>query len=177
METRNIETAIEQAHKGIAQYLEIMELWPSVNVVQNRDFQRKFNAFYRVRQRPADWYATYYGCMQECRKVLPMPTFDDVLDHLWRTMGRCEPSFSSKLVATLDPHQPVWDTFVLRCTGVKSPTHATKDRVAKVKAAYRELQQWYRYFPDLSDVVAAVTPTFRSWSHSNATLARLCSIA
>ena len=34
-----------------------------------------------------------------------------------------------------------------------------------------------RYFPDLSDVVAAVTPTFRSWSHSNATLARLCSIA
>lgn len=67
MEIRNIETVIDQARKGIAQYLEIMQLWPSVNVAQNRDFQRKFNAFYRVRQRPADWYATYFVLWQSRR--------------------------------------------------------------------------------------------------------------
>jgi len=34
-----------------------------------------------------------------------------------------------------------------------------------------------QYFPGLSDVVSAVTPTFQSWSRPNSTLSRLCSIA
>ncbi len=34
-----------------------------------------------------------------------------------------------------------------------------------------------RYFPELADVIEAVTPLFRAWSRPNATLTRLCSIA
>lgn len=138
--------AIAKARPGIAQYLEIMEQLPGVNVAEDRIFQRRFNAFYRIRQRPADWYQTYYACMQECRMMLPAPTFDDVLDHLWRSLGRYEPSFASKLIATLDPEQPVWDTFIMMNTGVRPPSYTSKSKVAQAKTAYRAVQDWYARF-------------------------------
>ncbi len=55
MDESNIVTAINSARKGIAQYLEIMDLLPHVDVSRDRNFQRKYNAFYRVRQRPSEW--------------------------------------------------------------------------------------------------------------------------
>lgn len=146
MDTMQIEVAVGRAQRGIAQYLEIMAEWPHVNVAESRAFQRKFNAFYRVRQRSADWYGVYYGCMQECKIVQPVPTFDDVLDHLWKSLGRCEASFASKLVATLDPTQPVWDAFVLKNTGVSRPSSTSRDRIAETKAAYRVIRSWYDRF-------------------------------
>ena len=138
--------AIAKARRGIAQYLDIMTQLPSVNVADDKAFQRRFNAFYRVRQRPANWYETFYACMQECRTIRPAPTFDDVLDHLGRSLGRYEPSFASKLIATLDPAQPIWDAFVLANTGVKRPSYASKTKVPQAKLAYRGIQDWYARF-------------------------------
>jgi hypothetical protein len=141
-----IATAIEKARKGIAQYLEIMDLLPYVDVSRDRTFQRKYNAFYRVRQRPKEWYELYFSYM-ESGKANP-PSFDSTIDYIFAALGRCEPSFSSKLVATLDPHQPVWDEFVLRHTNQKSPLYGTKNRVEKAKVVYRNIQRWYeQYLP------------------------------
>lgn len=43
--------------------------------------------------------------------------------------GTLEVSFSSKLVHTLDPEQPIWDRNVTdRHFGYKIPTYGTKDR-------------------------------------------------
>jgi hypothetical protein len=109
MEEDHVIGAIKKAQKGISQYLEIMDLFPKVNVAENDDFQRKFNAFYRVRQRSSEWYTEYFSSMQQWKGS--KPSFDHVLDHLSRVTGRYEPSFSSKLVATVDPEQPVWDIF------------------------------------------------------------------
>lgn len=144
MEHWQITQAIDKARKGISQYLEIMELLPSVDVAADRDFQRKFNAFYRIRQRSAEWYKTYYAVMQQWKGT--HLTFDGVLDRLWQDLHRYEPSFSSKLVATLDPDQPVWDRYVLDNTRTKAPSYASRDRLAQAKAAYRCIQTWYREF-------------------------------
>lgn len=149
MEKWQIEEAIKKAQRGISQYLEIMELFPRVNVADNGDFQRKFNSFYRVRQRPAEWYKTYFLSMQQWKAS--KPTFDDVLDHLCKSLGRYEPSFSSKLVATIDPEQPIWDAFVLKNTQTKSPSYTSKNKVAQAKAAYQCIQGWYRQFLDSDD--------------------------
>ena len=56
--------SINKARKGIAQYLEIMELLPYVDVSRDRNFQRKYNAFYRVRQRPKEWYELYFAYLE-----------------------------------------------------------------------------------------------------------------
>jgi len=136
--------AINKARKGIAQYLEIMGLLPNVDVSRDRNFQRKYNAFYRVRQRPKEWYELYFSYLESSKAKAP--TFDTVIDHLFSALGRYEPSFSSKLVATLDPHQPVWDRFVLKNTGQKSPYYTAKDRIEKAKIVYRSIQAWYQEY-------------------------------
>ncbi len=149
MEEKQIVEAIKKARKGITQYLEIMELLPEVNVADNREFQRKFNAFYRVRQRSLEWYLTYFACMQRHKER--KPTFNDVLDDLYQSTGRYEPSFSSKLVATLDPEEPIWDVWVLANTGIAVPSYASKNKVERAKAAYAIIQAWYRQFLNSKD--------------------------
>lgn len=144
MEQSQIMAAIKDARKGISQYLELMDLLPRVDVSRDRTFQRKYNAFYRVRQRPREWYELYFSYM-ESGKANP-PSFDSTIDYIFTALGRYEPSFSSKLVATLDPHRPVWDQFVLRHTRHKPPAYGTKSRLEKAKVVYRNIQRWYEQY-------------------------------
>jgi hypothetical protein len=144
MEEEQVVEAIKKAQKGVSKYLEIMELFPKVSVAENGDFRRNFNAFYRVRQRPREWYTVYFSYMQKVRDN--KPSFANVLDYLYRSTGRYEPSFSSKLVATLDPDQPVWDIWVIKNTRTRVPTYTSKGKVEEAKAAYQAIQAWYRQF-------------------------------
>ena len=112
MQKKDIIRAIEMARSGIRQYLDIMTIFPTVDVSINRVFQRRFNHFYRIKQRSKDWYSEYYSFMERGKEN--PPRFEKVLDHLHLTLGRYEPSFSSKLAATLNPEEPVWDQYVIR---------------------------------------------------------------
>jgi hypothetical protein len=144
MDEIQIVNAINNAQKGISQYLEIMELFPNVDVSTNRDFQRKFNGFYRIIKRPESWYREYYSSMQRWKGS--KPTFDEVLEHLNKSLGKYEPSFSSKLVATLDPNQPIWDAYVLENTQIKVPSYTSCHKLERAQAAYKCLQSWYKLF-------------------------------
>jgi hypothetical protein len=141
--------AINDARKGICQYLDIMELFHKVDVSGNRDFQRKFNAFYRIRQRSVEWYGEYFSSMQRWKGS--KPTFNDVLDHLNKSLGRYEPSFSSKLLATLDPNYPIWDKFILKNTQTKAPFYTSKHKMEQAKAAYEHILIWYKQFLGSTD--------------------------
>lgn len=146
MDEFRIVTAINNARKGIAQYLEIMDLLWHVDVSRDRNFQRKYNAFYRLRQRPKEWYEVYFSYM-ESGKENP-PSFDSTIDYIFAALGRYEPSFSSKLVAALDPNQPVWDKFVLRQINQKPPPFGAQNRVERAKIVYRNIRRWYEdYLP------------------------------
>lgn len=144
MEKSGIKKAIENARKGIYRYLEIMELFPLVDVSEHHDFQRKFNGFYRIKQRPAKWYEIYYSLMQQMKGQ--KPEFDFVLDHINNSLKKCEPSFSSKLVATLDPTKPIWDRYVLEYTSIPAPRYYSKKKIEESKAAYMCLNEWYEKY-------------------------------
>ena len=127
MNESQVVDAIAKARRGITQYLAILDAVHRVDVSCDRDFQKMYNSYYRVRQRLSGWYEVYYDYLERS-KTTP-PQFDTALDYLWSTLGRYEPSFSSKLVATLDPDRPVWDRFVLKNTGQKAPSYAARNRV------------------------------------------------
>ena len=112
MDQKTIVEAINNAQKGIRQYLEIMRLFSDTNVSVNTDFQKKYNSFYRVRQRDKHFYETYYQYM-ECLKDQNVE-FQQVLKFLHSKLNRFEPSFSSKLAATHNPNLPIWDKIVLK---------------------------------------------------------------
>ena len=141
MKIEKIIEAIERARKGIAQYLEIMELFSDTDVSIDKDFQRKYNAFYRIRQRRPDWYEEYYSYMQSQKGQ--HPTFSLVLRHLYSILGRYEPSFSSKFVATIDVNSPVWDSVLLRHAGIKIPLYTSKSKVDQAETTYKQLQVWH----------------------------------
>ena len=135
---------INKARKGILQYVEIMDLFPCVNVAVNSNFQRIYNSFYKIRQRNHYFYSTYYEYMENGK--IRMPSFDDTIVHFHTILGRFEPSFSSKLAHTLDQNQPIWDVNILRNIDQRAPSYGTNDRLNKIIEVYRRLRQWYRKF-------------------------------
>jgi hypothetical protein len=144
MNKNQIEDAIANAQKGIGQYLEIMEMLHTVDVSKNKEFQKKYNAYYRVRQRTEDWYQTYYAFLEQHKNSLI--SFANTIDYLNATLGRYEPSFSSKLVATINPFKPVWDEHVLNNTGHTAPSYQSPRKLDDAKTAYQSIEQWYIEF-------------------------------
>lgn len=138
---------IKQALRdGLKKYLEIMDVLHRVNVAEHKEFQKKYNHFYRMRQRKPEYYQMYYDYMQEMKKNKELLSFEDVFFHIQKKTGRCEVSFSSKLLATINPNKPVWDSFVLENLGIKKVYPTTKDREKKIVAAYHQICDWYGQF-------------------------------
>ena len=141
MDKEAITSAINKARKGIDQYVEIMTLFPIRDVSSDKEFQRKFNGFYRIRQRNQQFYNTYYKLMQDLKGNIV--NFSDVIEYLYQASGRFEPSFSSKLIATHNPNMPIWDSIVLKNIGIKPPAFHARDRLSKIKRVYADIINWY----------------------------------
>ena len=133
--------AVRDARKGIAQYQWLMRSLHKVDVRTSAEFQKRYNSFYKVRQRSADWYSTYYGLLEACKDT--GADFAEILDTLWDELGRYEPSFSSKLVATIDPTKPVWDQFVLKNIGLRAPSYTSAGKKEEAKTVYGQICDWY----------------------------------
>ena len=67
MNEKQVEELIKRAKPGITQYLNIMRLFSQTNVARDQDFQRKYNAFYRVKQRREEWYKSYFDYMENLK--------------------------------------------------------------------------------------------------------------
>lgn len=95
----------------IDDYLDIVEAVQQPSLIAGRDFQREFNAFFRIRQRSNAWYEKYYELLQE--QVKAERSFECILQALYNVNGKIEVSFSSKLIAAADPTRPILDSNVL----------------------------------------------------------------
>jgi hypothetical protein len=135
-----IERALERIEPGLTKYLWIMDRVYRCDVRTDATFRRSFNGFYKVRKTPA-WQAPYYALMEHA-KTQPMG-FAEVLRAMHAAVGSIEASFSSKLVATLDPTQPVWDQFVLHNVGLRKPYPYQSDQLGRTIAVYEELRRRY----------------------------------
>lgn len=140
----DVTVAISRAKPGIQKYLTLMEQLDQIDVSTDMAFQRIYNGFYRVRQRQRDWYEAYYSLMEQRKGS--KPKFAEILDHLHRVTNRFEPSFASKLVATLDPARPVWDVHVLRNIGQEAPAYHSRTKIEDAKYCYSQIENWYQRF-------------------------------
>lgn len=141
---RDVLHAINKARPGITKYLGLMDTVNAVVVSSDAVFQRAYNGFYRVQRRTPDWYAAYYGYLEQSKTLAT--SFSQALDYLHQATGRYEPSFASKLVATLDPHKPVWDTHVLHNLGLEAPAYYSRTKIQDAKGRYEAIEDWYQDF-------------------------------
>ena len=138
----NIEAIFADSKKkrGIEKYAEIIKSFSLVNVTTDKDFQRNFNGFYRVR-RNSEWQKIFYNIMENGKTEAL--TFEGVLQEIYNKTGRVEASFSSKLIHTLNHNMPIWDQFVLQNLNLKMPICSGEKKLQKAICIYNKIIQWY----------------------------------
>jgi hypothetical protein len=132
--------------RGLWNYLCIMGTLHHANVAQNEEFQRLYNKFYVVRSRGKEWYTAYFAFLQKHKNNGSL-TFEEALRHIYKKTGRIEASFSSKLLATVNPQMPLWDIHVLRNAKIIAPKTAQKDKDKQLQEsvdAYNLLIRWHK---------------------------------
>ncbi len=134
--------ALGRAENGIVKYQKIQKLLHLVDVSTDKDFQKMFNGFYRIRQRSSEWYDIYYNYMEKMKNEKNV-NFTDTLFYFKEHLNRYEPSFSSKLISSLDTKLPVWDSYVLGNCGIKPPSYSDANRHLKSVQIYQQLANWY----------------------------------
>lgn len=136
-----IENALASAY-GLPKYIKIMEkLRTSEDLTKDSDFQKTFNGFYRVR-RNENWRRKFYSIFQECRYNESV-TFEEIFSRVYDSTGRMEASFSSKMLASINPDKPVWDSRILHYLGLKIPDPDRSDRQERIIDIYRRIENAY----------------------------------
>ena len=144
LSSSDIARALPKVRRGVVQYTAIQNTYDSPkNLRAATDFQRRFNAFYRVR-RNAKWRSAFFLLLLKSR-TRPL-SLRQVLTQIYRQTGRIEASFASKLVATANPDLPVIDSVVLKNLGLKLPSNTSSDRIRQVCKLHSQLHSTYKSF-------------------------------
>ena len=136
---------LPQIESRIDKYIKVINHLHLCDVSKSREYQKLYNGFYRMHKRTQEFYKIYFDYL-EVNKNKDI-NFVDVLTYLNTTTGRFEPSFASKLLATIDPDSPVWDSVVLEKLSIVPPRNYQKDRMYATIKTYMTLLEWYgNYF-------------------------------
>lgn len=134
--------AVSALQKSIEKYKTVQKRAKETDVSADKDFQRLFSGFYRVR-RNAEWKKAYFELFESV-KSKPDATFAFILDALYRDTKRVEASFASKMLATVNDSMPIWDKFVLQNLHLKVPSKTGAEKIAAVKETYEKIIAWYQ---------------------------------
>jgi len=161
-----IDQALTRVEDGLKKYSTLQDYLQNVDVSKNRNFQRRFNHFYRVR-RNSNWQSQFYRLLEDKKKS--GITFSEALRYIHEHTGRYEASFASKLVATIHPDKPVVDKFVLENADLKLPYSSAKNREAKIISVYNQLQEKFTVFLNTESGKYLVKKFREKFSHANIT--------
>lgn len=128
---------------GLDKYQFIMEQVRKTNVSTDAVFQRTFNGFYIVRRNEA-WRKVYYEYFEHVKKATP--TFESILTYLYDCTGNIEPSFSSKMFATIYPDKPIWDRYVVQNLNLELVGTTKQERLKNAIVLYSDIEKWYDDF-------------------------------
>lgn len=120
-----------------------MERFWQVNVSSDEEFQRTFNGFYRVRRRKPEFYQALYNFLESHKNRTV--NFREILSYFYERFGKIEASFSSKILATLNPDMPIWDSEVLKRLHLKPARYSLspQERLEATCKIYKTIQDWY----------------------------------
>jgi|HubBroStandDraft_4_1064222.scaffolds.fasta_scaffold50357_2 hypothetical protein len=133
-----IDSALSKLRRPIDKYSWIQRGLRLVNVAEDKEFQRRFAGYYRVRFLKSAPRQRLFDLLEESKK-LPAD-FGTILEKLCAATGRMEESFASKLAATIDPNLPVIDSWVRDNLGLSRPfsTENAKEIHQKIRGQYAE---------------------------------------
>ena len=128
---------------GLDKYQYIMQQVHVTNVAVDIDFQRIFNGFYIIR-RNESWRKSYYEYFEDVKNS--KPTFEKIITYLYECTGNIEPSFSSKMLATIFPEKPIWDRYVVQNLNVQLVGTTKEEKLNNAISIYADMEKWYAVF-------------------------------
>ena len=116
------------------------------NVSTDLEYRRKFSGYYRMRFVSQEYRDAFF-CLFEKIKNEQAPSFRTVSYSLYEIDRKHEFSFISKMLHTIDPHRPIYDSQVcevLRLQHYPRPSFEEKlqqdeKALARISAAYEEM--------------------------------------
>ncbi len=111
------------------------------NVASDIPYQTTFNGYYRMQRRTQDWYRFFFSVLEREKRNDEI-TFRQIIEEVYGTGHRVEPSFSSKLVATIRPELPVYDKYIRENLSLVIPrqNEPPEDRVREFIGVYSLLE-------------------------------------
>ena len=120
---------------GLDRYADIMHGDPA-----SPEFQRAFNGYYRIR-RNEEWRRHYYDLFAKAKTECF--SYEQIITELYRLTGNVEASFSSKMLATIDPSKPIWDQYVLQNLGLELTGRSQEEKLQNAVVLYDRIVKWY----------------------------------
>ncbi len=120
---------------GLDKYTEILRGDPA-----SPAFQRAFNGYYRIR-RNEEWRKHFYTLF--LRAWTEGLGFSQIITAIFRATGNVEASFSSKMLATIDPAKPIWDQYVLQNLGLELTGKTQEEKLKNAVLLYAAIEKWY----------------------------------
>ena len=122
-------------------------------------FQRSFNGYYRIR-RNEEWRSCYYSLFLRARTEAL--DFSQIITALFQATGNVEASFSSKMLATIDPTKPIWDQYVLHNLGLKLSGTTQEEKLNNAILLYGVIEKWYLDYLKTAEALENLN-TFDRW--------------
>jgi len=144
IDINKVRGALLEKGPRINKYFEIMRIVHETNVKEDTCFRTLFNGFYKIMKKKPEFYDIFYSYLEKHKSK--EVKYEDILQYFYKEFGRIEKSFSSKLLATIDPNMPVWDTIVLDRLGMAAPTTTTPDKFKKTVDMYYDIVEWYEIY-------------------------------
>ena len=138
-------TLLQDRKSDLIKYHDLQKQFLAVNVAENKSFQKTFTVFYRLR-RDDEWRHYYFSLFEEYKKRKDVPSFGEIQLRLFQHCGQVESSFSSKMLATLDPNMPIWDSYILKNLGLKLKGRTKEERFSLAVVLYDSICNWYTDF-------------------------------
>ena len=126
-------------------YAYIMNQAYKTNVARDEDFQKKFNHFYRIR-RDSNWREKYYEIFENNKTNKDDVTFENILCNIYVFTDKTEASFASKMLATINPEKPIWDSRVLSFLNLKPKGKNVGELQDSIIEIYAQIEEWYRVY-------------------------------
>ena len=134
----------QKLEKGMQKYIYLRRHLYETNVSLDLEFQKTFNGFFRMRQRSADFYRDFYSWLEQHKET--GVDFKETLTYFYEKHHRLEISFSSKLVALINPNKPIWDSVVTTGHfGIKAPYSYCKNRL---EAAINKYEMYCKLYDE-----------------------------
>lgn len=124
---------------ALDKYKYIIEEKNKCNISTNKEYQKTFNRFFMIR-RDERWRKIYYTYFEQIKNKKDI-TFQEIIKYLYNKTGNIEASFSSKMLAIINPNMPIWDQYIISNLELKVEGKDKKERLNNTICIYNEIMK------------------------------------